>query len=246
VDAGEGEPLREVVVRRPLHSSGLYQRIRFLGADGVELTVEALAIAAYRAVGCEAVYTENVVFTTLFGILCWDVLFAEVPDVFQTPFQIAPLDLNTEGFFEARQALFAARLESLRVDPVPVLRAHHAAYFGLAAQGVAWEVYPLAVLEQICLRLGGERLSLLMRALAEDYGKRRRGLPDLLVWVSGEVDSPELFWEQLPYEPPAAVFFAEVKSPRDRLSVEQRAWISTLSTLGLPVEVCRVEVGQTL
>jgi hypothetical protein len=32
-------------------------------------------------------HSENGIFKTLFGILMWDVLFADIPGVFMTPFQ---------------------------------------------------------------------------------------------------------------------------------------------------------------
>ena len=45
---------------------------------------------------------------TLFGLLLWDVLFAEVPDVFRHPFQSAPLDLSTPLFYPARKVRASA------------------------------------------------------------------------------------------------------------------------------------------
>lgn len=37
----------------------------------------------------------------------------DVPGVFQTPFQSAPLDLNTDAFFPARAATIEARLNDI-------------------------------------------------------------------------------------------------------------------------------------
>ncbi len=35
---------------------------------------------------------------TLFGLLLWEALFADVPDTLRTPFQTSPLDLSTPAF----------------------------------------------------------------------------------------------------------------------------------------------------
>ena len=54
--------------------------------------------------GWQGVHSEGGVWATLFGLLLWDVLFCtDVPDVLRTPFQTAPLDLDTDAFFPARQ-----------------------------------------------------------------------------------------------------------------------------------------------
>ncbi len=54
---------------------------------------------------------------TLFGLLFWSVLFAEVPEVFRTPFQSAPLDLGSDTFAAARRPLLDARLQEIRCPP---------------------------------------------------------------------------------------------------------------------------------
>ena len=39
---------------------------------------------------------------TLFGLLLWEALFADVPDTLRTPFQTSPLDLSTPSFAQAQ------------------------------------------------------------------------------------------------------------------------------------------------
>ena len=51
--------------------------------------------------------------TTLFGLLFWDVLFLDIPGVFESPFQSAPLDLGTIHFYETRRAQIEARLQEI-------------------------------------------------------------------------------------------------------------------------------------
>ncbi len=49
-------------------------------------------------------HSEGGIWGTLFGLAMWSVLFADVPNAFRSPFQSAPLDLDTAAFYPARQA----------------------------------------------------------------------------------------------------------------------------------------------
>ena len=60
------------------------------------------AVPALPPLPCPA-RSEGGIWSTLFGLLLWDALFQPLPDVFRTPFQAAPLDLDTPGFYPARQ-----------------------------------------------------------------------------------------------------------------------------------------------
>jgi len=65
-----------------------------VGYDGKPCSVEKLALQHYaqpEGGGWEGMHSETGIFKTLFGILMWDVLFAEVPGVFLSPFQGAAL-----------------------------------------------------------------------------------------------------------------------------------------------------------
>jgi Fanconi-associated nuclease 1 len=72
------------------------------------------------------IHCETGIFKMMFGLLMWDILFAEISDVFQTPFQgissliptltcsDAPLDLMTDAFFTSRAELIEARVLQLQ------------------------------------------------------------------------------------------------------------------------------------
>ena len=51
----------------------------------------------------------------------WDVLFMDVPEVFRTPFQSAPLDLGGAAFCSARQPLLDERLSAIRCARSPLM-----------------------------------------------------------------------------------------------------------------------------
>ncbi|KAG9087418.1 Cleavage polyadenylation factor subunit clp1 [Ceratobasidium sp. 370] len=93
--------------------------------------------------------------------------------------------------------------------------------------GVHWEQFEREVLLEICL--GGGALATICRLLAEEYGNRGGGVPDLFIWNHAEKTCK----------------FVEVKGPGDNLSETQKVWIDVLLGAGVDVEVCRVyEVGE--
>ncbi len=242
----DGRAPREVVVRSRLVSAGRGRRLQFAGTSRQVLTVESVALEAYRLRGMDGIRTENTFFTTLFGLLFWDIIFMDIPDVFQNPYQDAPLDFGTDHFYEARRDAIEQRLRALQDDCLRILRAHHGRYRGIQARGIAWEAFSLEELINGSTRLGGARVAGIMEKLARDYAAWRRGLPDLLVWSRGDAGKcgrhPGREAPSLPpdYRPPADVWFVEVKSARDRLGSYQTAWIRTLNAMGLVVEICRV------
>ena len=66
-----------------------------------------------------------------------------------------------------------------------------------------------------------------VEVMAQEYGQRGGGVPDLFLWRVGEGEGER-----------GEVKFAEVKSENDRLSDTQRLWIHVLSGAGVRVELC--------
>ncbi|GIL90765.1 hypothetical protein Vretifemale_18441, partial [Volvox reticuliferus] len=200
------------------------------GATGVPRTacVEELALLHYGSPaggGWRGVHSEGGVWTTLWALLCWDVLFMDVPEVFRSPFQTAPLDLDTDAFLPARREAVDARLQLIASGGAPdLIRAVWSRRVGTWCRGVNWERLTLDDLLQIAGCVGGLGLSVVCRLLCEDAGGWRGGMPDLLLWRPERGDA----------------MVSEVKGPRDRLSDQQRAWLAALSAAGVRAEVLRV------
>ncbi|GIM13787.1 hypothetical protein Vretimale_16849, partial [Volvox reticuliferus] len=175
--------------------------------------------------GWRGVHSEGGVWTTLWALLCWDVLFMDVPEVFRSPFQTAPLDLDTDAFLPARREAVDARLQLIASGGAPdLIRAVWSRRVGTWCRGVNWERLTLDDLLQIAGCVGGLGLSVVCRLLCEDAGGWRGGMPDLLLWRPERGDA----------------MVSEVKGPRDRLSDQQRAWLAALSAAGVRAEVLRV------
>ncbi|KAM3249988.1 fanconi-associated nuclease 1 isoform X1 [Capsicum annuum] len=202
----------------------------FYGEDGERCGVEDLALEYYAGEGgCwQGVHTESGIWLTIFGILMWDVLFADVPNVFRTKFQIAPLDLETDSFYEARKGLVEALLDKIEHGMAEeLLIMSWESHVGTACRGVNWDKHSLSELRAAVTCIGGICLASICRNLAQDYRSWSSGMPDLLLWRFHDDYSGE-------------AKLVEVKGPRDRLSEQQRAWLLFLMDCGFTVEVCKV------
>ena len=59
-------------------------------------------------------HSEGRIVYTIFGLLFWDIIFASIPGAFETPFQVAPLDIDTDTFYHSRRELFDKRLAEIK------------------------------------------------------------------------------------------------------------------------------------
>ncbi|XP_051004621.1 fanconi-associated nuclease 1 [Acomys russatus] len=194
-------------------------------------SVEELALDYYRRSGFDqGIHGEGSTFSTLCGLLLWDVIFMDgIPDVFRNAYQAAPLDLCTDSFFSSREQALEARLQLICSAPAESLRAWVTeawqAQQGRVASLVSWDRFTsLQQAQDLVSCLGGPVLSGVCRRLAADFRHCRGGLPDLVVWNSQSHHCK----------------LVEVKGPSDRLSCKQMIWLDELQKLGAEVEVCHV------
>ncbi|XP_048828821.1 fanconi-associated nuclease 1 [Brienomyrus brachyistius] len=201
----------------------------------VMCSVEELALAHYRRLGYDqGIHGEGSTFSTLFGLLLWDIVFMEgIPDVFRNPYQTCPLDLHTDSFYESRMEAVEARVRLLRGASVEtlhgLLEATWNAQHGKICVLVNWERFSsLQQAQSLVTCLRGPFLAGLVQRMAQDYRHCRGGLPDLVVWNTCN----------------STYKLVEVKGPNDRLSQKQQIWLDELRKLGAEVEVCHVtDVG---
>uniref|UniRef100_A0A8C9RZA6 Fanconi-associated nuclease n=1 Tax=Scleropages formosus TaxID=113540 RepID=A0A8C9RZA6_SCLFO len=201
------------------------------GHATVMCSVEELALAHYRRLGFEeGIHGEGSTFSTLFGLLLWDIVFMEgVPDVFRNPYQTCPLDLHTDCFYENRKEALELRVQLLQEASAETLCSLLAEAWrsqeGRVCALVSWERFSsLEQAQSLVSCLGGPFLAGLVQQMAKDYRHCRGGLPDLVVWST----------QSSKYK------LVEVKGPNDRLSQKQQIWLDGLRKLGADVEVCHV------
>jgi len=209
------------------------RRARAVQTLELELPREMAALGVERAVrqhlledaGGEVHYVENTLFNSLFGLLCWDAVFAPIPGAFFHPFQSAPQDLHDVDFQLRRQAQFDRCLEQLADGSYrQVIVERFTAKYGLQSPFVIWQVLTPTLLEQALHCLPPAHLQACFLRLLQDIRNNRTGMPDLIQ-----------FWpDQGRYR------MIEVKGPGDRLQDNQLRWLAFCEQHGLPVEVCHV------
>jgi len=208
------------------------RRARAVSTLELELPRELASLGVERAVrqhllegGGEVHYVENTLFNSLFGLLCWEAVFAPIPGAFFHPFQSAPQDLHDADFQLRRQAQFDRCLEQLADGSYrQVIPERFTSKYGLQSPFVVWQVLTPTLLEQALHCLPPAHLQACFLRLLQDIRNNRTGMPDLIQ-----------FWpEQGRYR------MIEVKGPGDRLQDNQLRWLAFCEQHGLPVEVCHV------
>ena len=150
----------------------------------------------------------------------------EMPGVFVSPYQNAPLDLGHSCFYEARSKEIESRLDLIRNgDSETILRETYSNEKGKFCVGVDWNSYSCADLIEIIDCMGPQPLSFVCNRFAKHYRVYGGGMPDLCLW---KADSCE-------------IKFVEVKGPGDRLSEKQILWINDFIKIGIPAELLLVE-----
>lgn len=170
-------------------------------------------------------YVENALLNSLFGLLCWDAIFAGVPGAFFHPFQRGPADLYSPTFYAARREAFERCLARLDDDSYRhAIRNTFLEKSSLLSPFVHWRLLTESLLEDALLCIPPAHLKLWFVRLAHDIRANRTGFPDLI-----------RFWPtQRRYE------MVEVKGPGDRLQDNQIRWLAYCSEHGMPVRVVHV------
>lgn len=175
-------------------------------------------------------YVENSLVCSLFGLLCWEAIFAPLPGAFFHPFQAGPADLFDDDFRNRRAALFTRCLA--RLDDGShgeAIRATYAAKYGTLSPFVHWQVLTPELLETALHCLPPAHLRAWFERLLGDIRGNRAGMPDLIQ-----------FW---PAE--RRYRMVEVKGPGDRLQDNQKRWLAFCAEHGMPVDVCYVRWSET-
>jgi hypothetical protein len=147
-------------------------------------------------------YVENGLIHSLFGLLCWEAIFAPVPGAFFHEFQAAPADLHAPGFYARRAEVFARCLGQLQTSAYrDTIGGNFEQKAGIQSPFVFWGVIskPLLDLALECVPPG--HLRVCFERILANVRANACGLPDLVQ-----------FWPaQRRYQ------LIEVKGPGDRL-----------------------------
>ena len=191
------------------------------------LSVESLALAHFESKGWKGVHSENSIIKTIFGLLFWDIIFMDVPGVFVSPYQTAPMDLGHPCFYESRREEIESRLELIRNGSAKSILTQVYSLQGSKNTfciGVDWH-YSCTDLSEIIDCIGPQALLFLCSRFAKFYRVYGGGIPDLCLWKPTTSE----------------IKFVEVKGPGDRLSDKQVLWISDFLKIGISAEILLVE-----
>ena len=209
------------------------EKSHFFGWDNTMGSVEALALEHYAMEengGWSGIHCENSFFRQVFGLFLWDAIFRDdLPHVFQTRFQSAPLDITTSHFYSSRRAQIESILARVRNMDAEKIKKHVLGMFsqhsGVRCVGVRWDAWDPEQFAEICACIGGAALAAVCDCYSRDFVAWSGGLPDLLLWHTGRREAK----------------LVEVKGPNDRLSHQQKAWLHQLVP-HIPVELLKVSL----
>ena len=172
-----------------------------------------------------AFYVENTLINALFGLLCWDAVFAALPGAFFHPFQQGPADLLRPGFRERRRALFEACFAQLDSEQYKqTILNNFQGKAGIQSPFVFWKALSQRLLDFALHCIPSAHMKAMFVRLLADIRANRSGLPDLVQ-----------FW---PKEKRYALI--EVKGPGDKLQDNQLRWLHYCAAHGIPASVCYV------
>ncbi len=158
-------------------------------------------------------YVENALINSLFGLLCWEVIFLPLPGAFFHEFHAAPADIYSPDFFRRREREFAARFAQLHTGEYrDTIFDTFARKAGIQSAFVSWGWITEELLTAAVDCLPPEHLEHCFRRIVRDVKTNRAGFPDLIQ-----------FW---PRE--RRYRMIEVKGPGDRLQDNQIRWLGLL------------------
>jgi hypothetical protein len=170
-------------------------------------------------------YVENTLINSLFGLLCWEAIFAPISGAFFHAFQAGPMDLFSRTFRPRRAALFDQALQMLESNAYKdTIKHNFHAKQGIQSSFVAWGVVDEDLLDTALACIPAAHLRRYFERLLSNLPENRTGLPDLVQ-----------FWiDENRYR------MIEVKGPGDRLQDNQQRWMEFCMEQNLPVAICHV------
>eukprot|EP00049_Salpingoeca_infusionum_P016505 m.338589 g.338589 ORF g.338589 m.338589 type:complete len:1178 (-) comp16086_c0_seq11:173-3706(-) len=207
-----------------LHQTG--EKLTYLHETQALCSVEDFVLLQAQECGWRGVHCEGSFLSTCFTLLFWDVIFADIPGMFRSNFQVCPIDYGTDAFYANRSQMILTRFEELwKSNLTTEVEQAWTQHYAQAAAGVSWTLMSLQDLQDAIDCIGKVVILGACDLFAHDKRHRSGGLPDLLLWRSA---------------PHPAAKFVEVKSPNDTLADKQKIWLHALLELGASVSLCEV------
>lgn len=179
----------------------------------------------YRSQGIQAHFTENYLWTGLFGLFFWEELFEKDTSALYNPFDRTPADLVGSEFYDNNKKSIEKKLELL-VDVadaefhlLKMLSSHH----GKLNDIFRWHPNLIRISIDFLKSSSGKNVAHILRTMAQKFELYHKGFPDLMIIKNGEAS------------------FIEVKAEGDTLRSQQLSKVRLLSEAGFNVEILKVK-----
>lgn len=186
-------------------------------------SVEEAAAEHFRKRGERVYRTENHVWSSLFGLLFWDLLQGKNGETKHNEFEHRPTQLTDGSFFRKNEMAIDLRLSLLHGGAALGYLEEVMASHGGVANGVfRWRSNTAAVIRELVSHGSPKAIEAVLRRIAKDPDQYEAGFPDLMV-VAGD-----------------RLRFVEIKAEGDQIRRHQLVRIQALEKEGFAVEVVRV------
>jgi DNA polymerase-3 subunit epsilon len=178
----------------------------------------------YRSQGHQAYFTENFLWTGLFGIFFWDELFEKENSALFNQFERSPADLIGEDFYNNHQDAIEQKLQFFR-DPkkaelhvLKMLSLHH----GKLNDIFHWQPELIKMMIDFIRVSQNQNVAHILRTMAKRFESYHSGFPDLMIIENGTAR------------------FIEVKAEGDQIRAQQLSKARLLTEAGFHVEILKV------
>ncbi|KAL0946498.1 hypothetical protein HGRIS_012716 [Hohenbuehelia grisea] len=201
---------------------------KWAGKGGAPVNIDRIVSQYYEAHGFRTWLSASQILPTLFGLLFWDILFADYPGSFETPFQHAPLDIVEDTFILPRSAAIARRLSEIsdgQAETLILTMYDQHRETKPCCVGVRWNVGDCEDLVNIAHCLGPSALATICQLFCENYVTMFCSCPDLLAW-----------------DPQSNICkLIKIHGRRGNASLTvQKAYFTALARAGIVIEICKV------
>ncbi len=178
----------------------------------------------YQRQGFDAHFTENYLWTALFGLIFWEELFESDKSAVYNPFDRTPADLVRADFYENHKSHIERKISLLKTPPaieihiLKMVSLHYGKLNGI----FRWSPQVAPIVLDFVKRAQYADLGLILRTMAQKYELYCSGYPDLML-----IDKDK-------------VKFIEVKAEGDALRAGQLSKARLLAQAGFDVEILKV------
>ncbi len=188
--------------------------------------IEIQVMNYYQELNYEGFYTENLIWTALFGLVFWDIQFMPLKGVFFNPFQRGPADLFSPDFKTLRENQILEKLREIGNNDweAKVLNTYDDKYL-TANYLVPWKRISRMQIKTLINKVPAEDIRSILTRMAGNLSDFTSGFPDLVIFY------PQSNTYQL----------IEVKGPGDQLRPNQKRWLRYFEKNKIPYSVVRVK-----